>query len=88
MAQSEKPVIQWDEIFNASIKIQGAYIIGCAIGSKLGGQPIQWINIMSESLKFFNWCYALGVSWNFIYNHIQNAKNKRAQKYQENQNVR
>lgn len=88
MAQSEKPVIQWNKIRNISTTLTCAYVVGGVIGSKLAGQPIQWMDIMSETVEFFGMCYSLGLSWNFIYNHIQNAKAKRAQKYQENQNVR
>ncbi len=87
MSQSETPSIQWDKIFNTSIKLTCPYFLGLVVGSKLG-QPVQWIDIMSETFEFLSTCYALGVSVNFIYNQIQNIKAKRAENLKNNQNGR
>lgn len=85
---SEKPVIQYDKIFNVSMKLTGTYIVGLAVFSKLFELPVQWIDILEEGFDLFIVLYILGASVNFIYNHIQNAKAKRAKDYKNNQNIR
>ena len=87
MAQSEKPTIYWDKIFNVSMKFTCPYFLGLMVGSGLK-QPVQWIDIMSETFEFLSACYALGISINFIYNHIQSIKAKRAENLKNNQNGR
>ena len=87
MAQQEKPVIQWDKIFNISVKLTCPYFLGIMTGSKLG-QPVQWIDIMFETFVFLGACYGLGVTGNFIYNQIQSIKAKRAAKLKNTQNGR
>ena len=87
MAQSEKPTIYWDKIFNTSMKFTCPYFLGIMTGSKLG-QPVQWIDIMFETFVFLGACYGLGVSTNFIYNQIQKIKAKRAENLKNNENCR
>lgn len=87
MSQSEKPSVQWDEIFNTSIKFTCPYFLGLVVGTGLK-QPVQWIDIMSATCEFFSICYALGVTGNFVYNKIKDFQNKRIKNYQNNQNGR
>ncbi len=87
MSQSEKPSIQFDKIFNTSVKFTCPYFIGLLVGSGLK-QPVKWIDVMFETFVFLGACYALGVTGNFIYNKIQNIKARHAEKIKSDQNIR
>ena len=87
MSQSEKPSIQFDKIFNTSVKFTCPYFIGLLVGSGLK-QPVKWIDVMFETFVFLGACYAVGISANFIYNQIQSIRARRAAKLKNNQNGR
>lgn len=87
MNQQNKSKIEFDKIFNTSIKITVPYIIGYAYGSKLG-HSAEWIDIIAQATIFLSAGYALGVSGNFIYNKVKDFQSKRAEKLKNNQNFR
>ena len=87
MNQQNKSKIEFDKIFNASIKITVPYVVGYACGSKLG-HSAEWIDIITQAVLFWGAGYTLGVSSNFIYNKVKDFQSKRTARFKNNQNSR
>ena len=79
--------VDFDKIFNNSVKLTVPYVIGYACGAKYG-QPTGWIDIITDSTIFFGACYSIGMTGSLIYNKIKSMKDKRIEQYQNNQNGR
>ena len=83
---SEKKV-DFDKIFNNSIKIAIPYVIGYAWGTKFN-QSANWVDIICDGTIVFGACYAVGATGSLIYNKIKSMKDKRIENYQNTQNGR